>query len=485
MKFEGFIGPSYVLSLPMASIQRLVNLYLEANETGPRKGNPMRFVGTPGLRKQVLLGGGAIRGLYRATTGQLFAVCGPYLYEIFSHFNAFLRAGSLNSISGRVTMVDDGTHLVIGDGTSVAYESDLSATSVNPISDPNCPGGYVTWQDGYFIHTVPNSQKFQISGLNALTYNALDVASAEGRPDNLLMAISVNRQLWLFGDQTIEVWWDSGAASFPFSRIEGGFIETGTVAAATCVRAGISLPGGSVCWVGNDERGRGTVWRAAGYQPVRISTHAVELALSGYTRLSEAYAFAYQQGGHEFYVLSVPATGNGSDKGGTWVYDFATGQWHERMYLSPNDSQEPHRASCAATAFNQVVMGDRVDGRIYTAELTYYQDDTSPIERIRQTPHVDQAEKRIRYNSLELQMEPGVGLSNGSSPTLSLSWSDDGGHTWSNEHEASMGRLGKYLTRAIWRRLGMARNRVFRVTTSDPVAITWLGAEFDAVQMDR
>jgi hypothetical protein len=276
------------------------------------------------------------------------------------------------------------------------------------------------------------------------------------------------------------VFWNSGDADFPFQRIESAFIETGTVAAATCVRAG-----GSVVWVGSSEHGHGTVWKAQGFQPVRLSTHAIEFALSNHSRLPEATAFAYQQGGHEFYVLTVPGTGDGTEPGGTWVYDFATGQWHERMYLNAENSEEPHRAGVSTVAFNQVLAGDREDGRLYTYELDYYRDDTDPVRRIRQTPHVSQSEKLVRFNSFELQAEPGVGPEDGLVPRALLSWSDDGGHTWSNEHEASMGAVGEYLTRVKWRRLGAGRDRVFRVATSEAVPVTWLGAELEAVQLER
>jgi hypothetical protein len=378
-------------------------------------------------------------------------------------------------------MADDGTRLLIGDGGSVAYQANLApGSAVVPVADADCPGGHVTWQDGYFIHTVPNTGRFAISGLNDITYDPTDTATAEGRPDLLVMLISVNRQLWLFGEATTEVWWNSGDADFPFARNESAFIETGTIAAGTCVRAGAS-----VVWVGSDERGRGTVWHAEGFQPRRISTHAVELALSRSSRLPEASAFAYQQGGHEFYQLTVP--GNDEEAGSTWVYDFSTGQWHERMYLSATDSEEPHRAWVGTVAFGEVVVGDREDGRLYTYELDFYFDDADPIRRVRQTPHVSQEEKRIRYNAFELQAEPGVGLTlgQGSSPIALLSWSDDGGHTWGNEHEASMGAIGKYETRLKWRRLGVSRDRVFRVATSEPVPVTWFGAELDAVQLER
>lgn len=478
MKLEGFIGPTYALANPSAGAQRLVNLYPEIHEAGPRKGNVARFVGTPGLRLRATLGTGSIRGVHRASTGQLFVVSNSSVFEVFSDWTSSLR-GVIGSTAGRVTMADDGTRVVIGDGSSIAHQVPLaSGAAVAAIPSP-CPGGHVAWQDGYFIHTVPSTGRFQISGLNALTYNALDVATAEGRPDNLVTVISANRLLWLFGELSTEVWWNSGEADFPFARNQAAFIETGTAAAGSCVRAG-----GSVAWVGNDERGKGTVWHARGDQPVRISTHAVEHALSGYSLLSQASAFAYQQGGHEFYQLSVPASN--IDTGGTWVYDFSTGLWHERSHLGQR-GDEPHRAWVGTVAHGLMVVGDRQDGRLYTYELAHYLDDGQPIRRMRQTAHISQGEKRLRFHSLELQAAPGVGLASGqgSSPTVWLSWSDDGGHTWSNEHEATLGGQGKYETRAIWRRLGVGRDRVFRVSMSDPVPVTWLGAELDAVQLER
>lgn len=482
MKFEGFIGPSYMLEAPSANAQRTVNLYLETQEAGTRKANVMRLVGTPGLCLLGGLGTGPVRGVYWSSTNQLFVVSGENLWEVVPGWGMALRPGSIgSSVIGRVTMADNGTTLMIGDGTATAWNAALAAGSaLSAVSDPDCPGGYVAWQDGYFINTVPGTNRFQISGINNVAYDPLDVASKEGRPDNIVMALVVNRQLWLFGEQTTEVWWNSGAALFPFERVDGAFIETGTISALTCCRVA-----NSVAWLGNDERGRGTVWYAQGYQLQRISTHAVEQALSGYGSLADSFAFAYRQNGHEFYQLTVPPSI--TDSGGTWVFDFACGQWHERSYLDPIKGALPHLASCATSAYGAVVAGDRNNGNLYLYDLATYTDNGSPIRRLRQSPHLSSAEKRIRHNAFELQAESGVGLQSGqgSAPLATLSWSDDGGHTWGNGHTVSMGMAGQYKNRYRWRRLGVARDRVYRVETSEPVKITWLGAELELEQLER
>lgn len=482
MKFEGFIGPSYTLEVPSANAQRTVNLYLEAQEAWPCKDNTARLVATPGLRLLTTLGPGPIRGVYWSSTDQLFVVSGSNLWEVFSGWSASMRSGGIGSSStGRVTMADNGTTLMIGDGTATAWNAALAVGSaLSVVADVDCPGGYITWQDGYFVNTVPATNRFQISGINAVTYDALDVASKEGRPDKLVMALCVNRQLWLFGEQTTEVWWDSGAALFPFERIDGAFIETGTISAATCC-----VVAGSVTWLGNDQRGSGTVWHAQGYLPQRISTHAVERALSSYANLASSFAFVYRQNGHEFYQLTVPPST--TDAGGTWCFDFAVGQWHERSYLDSSDGELPHRAACASVAFGSVVVGDRLNGNLYSYDTDYYSDNGDPIRRLRQSPHLSSAEKRIRHNAFELQAEPGVGLQSGqgSAPLATLSWSDDGGHIWSNQHTVSMGLVGQYKNRFRWRRLGVSRDRVYRVETSEPVPVVWLGAELELEQLSR
>jgi hypothetical protein len=68
----------------------------------------------------------------------------------------------------------------------------------------------------------------------------------------------------------------------------------------------------------------------------------------------------------------------------------------------------------------------------------------------------------------------------GANPQLLLRWSDDGGHTWNGERATSMGRVGQYGTRAIFRRLGMTtklRDRVYEISGTDPVKVAIMGAE--------
>jgi hypothetical protein len=53
-------------------------------------------------------------------------------------------------------------------------------------------------------------------------------------------------------------------------------------------------------------------------------------------------------------------------------------------------------------------------------------------------------------------------------PQAMLSWSDDGGKTWSNEYWRSAGKIGEHRKRSRWWRLGMTwDSRIYKLSVSD------------------
>jgi hypothetical protein len=211
-----------------------------------------------------------------------------------------------------------------------------------------------------------------------------------------------------------------------------------------------------------------------GYQAQRISTPAIESVIRGIDadELADARAWTYQQGGHAFYCLNLP----GHDA--TWVYDTATSLWHERTYLDAW-GLERHRAECHALGHGENVVGDYETGELFALDPDTYTDNGQEIVRMRTSPHFSQGLVRIAHHSFQLDLESGTGLTTGqgSDPQAMLQWSNDGGHTWSNERWAGIGALGKYGTRAKWNRLGDARDRVYRVMISEPIKVVLIGAE--------
>lgn len=471
MRFPGFIGPSYISQSVNVDCQRCVNLFPEINDLGTGKEREVAaLVPTPGLRLLCTLPAtGPVRGLYRASDGTLFAAQDNKLYSISSDF-IVTEIGELETTTGVVAMADNGLHLMLVDGT-YAYAWTFASSVFAQITDPDFyPSDTITYQDGYCIFTKKNSQQFFFTDINDITLDPLDVGSAEGTPDNLVGAISANQNLYLFGTQTTEIFYNSGDADAPFQRIQGAINGVGCAAAHS-----IAKLEGVPYWVGGDEAGAGIVYRMQGYKAQRISTPAIESVIRDLDleELANARAWTYQQGGHHFYCLNLP----GADA--TWVYDASTQLWHERQYL---DSwfMKRHRADCHALAYGLNVVGDYENGNIYELDQTSVTDNGTSIARIRRSPHFSQGLKRISHHSFQLDMESGVGLDGGvfgSDPKVVLRWSDDGGHTWSQEREASIGKIGEKSKRVLWRRLGMSLDRVYEVKITDPVKVVLIGAE--------
>ena len=463
------LGSSYVVRSVNAADARMVNLFPEIIAEGGKE--PAFLQRCPGLRLLATVGSGPVRGMWQFGAYG-YVVSGNSLYKIDTAYNATL----LGAVSGAgpVSMADNGTQLFIAANPD-GYIYNANTNTFAQITDPDFPGAVtVGYLDGYFVFNEPNSQKIWITSLlDGTQVDPLDFASAEGSPDGVIAILSNFREIWVFGTNSVEVWYDSGASDFPLQRIQGAYNELGCAAAYT-----VAKMDNGVFWLGQDARGRGMVYRANGYQGQRISTHAVEWHIQSYGDISDAIAYTYQQDGHSFYVLTFPS----ADR--TWVYDVATNSWHERAGWS-NSVFTRHRSNCQMVFSNEIIVGDYQNGKLYAFDPEVYADD-GQIQRWlrswRALPTGQNNLKRTAHHMLQLDCESGVGLNlgQGSDPQVMLRWSDDGGHTWSNEHWSGMGKIGEYYRRVIWRRLGMTlklRDRVYEVSGTDPVKIAIMGAD--------
>ena len=334
-------------------------------------------------------------------------------------------------------------------------------------------GGTVDITDNYFVYNKPDSQLWAASDLLSPITDPLSFASKDGSPDDLVSIIVDRREVYLLGEMSSEVWIDSGAVPFPFTRIPGTSTQQGIAA-----QWSMSRMGNSFAYVSKNNRGEAMVVRMNGYFPERISTHAVETTLVN-QNVSDAVAWTYQLEGHEVYVVSFPSIG---ENGLTWAYDNTTGLWHKWLYRNNSNQYERHRGNCCAFFNQQILVGDYENGKIYQLSRNYYTDDGQPIRRIRRAPHLVSDLQRQYFHELQIQFQPGVGLSTGQGedPQAMLRWSNDGGSTWSNEYWTSIGKQGKYQNRAIWRRLGWSRDKIFEVSVSDPVKAVIVSANLKA-----
>ena len=376
-------------------------------------------------------------------------------------------------------------------------------------------GGVVDVNDNYFIYTRPDTQQFAVSDLLSPITQGLSYASKFTSPDNLVSLIANNGQLFLLGEKSSEVWNDQGTTPVAYQRIPGSSTQQGIIAPFSVARVGNSF-----AYVSQNIRGLNQVVLMNGYIPQRISTHAVENSLlDKYTE--DAIAYTYQLEGHEVYVVSFPTIDI------TWAYDFTTQLWHKWLWVDGFDKYHRHRSNCAAVFQNYVVVGDWENGNLYQLDQNNYTDNNRTIRRLRRAPHITTDLQRQYFDELQLQFQPGVGIQGFSrdrntylgdpfiigatetfiieyqdidvignagqisirdvlyNPKAMLRWSNDGGSTWSKEYWQNIGQQGKYQNRAIWRRLGWSRDRIFEVVVSDPVKAVIVSANLKASSGDN
>lgn len=436
---------AYQHSSLVVSAQRLINSYVEA--APPNSISQAVVVPTFGMKAFSTLGnfGNCLAGI--VVNDVIYAVCDQNLYRVDAVTGSSMLLGSVPN-NGEVTMAGDGKNVMVTcNGPSYIYDG--AATTL--ITDPSFPGAkWVVFLDGFMVvgpgdGTVHVNQTPYVPAV----WNALDFASAEADPDDIVAGIVDHRELFLFGRESTEVWYDSGQGDFPLTRTASGFMEVGCPS-----RFGPAKIDNTVYFPAHD----GTVRRVDGYTPVRISTHVVEQAIARYAN-QEARGMAWVENGHSFFALVYDE--------GTWVFDIATQTWHERQTYG----QKNWRAQFMLRAKNNTFVGDRLTNRLGMLDANTFTEFGDTMVASCTAPEVFAGNVPFQHARLELLYETGVGViaGQGSDPKVMLQWSGDSGRTWSNEHWRSLGKIGHYKERAAWNRLGSPIRRVYRASISDPV----------------
>lgn len=431
----------------------LVNVYPRKSTGGKY---PFNLINTPGLAFFLELPTSPVKGLH-VNKGRAFAVTPTKFYEIFDN-GKYKELGDVN-LTGRVVMEDNGFQVVMVDGNK-GYYWDAETNLVSEITAPGFyPSSSVTYQDGYFIFVRNGTGQYFISDLLSVIFDPNNFATAEGQPDPLVACLSDHREVFLFGTETIQIVYNSGAADFPFETNQGAFIEKGCGAKHT-----VAKQNNTIYFVGSDLM----VYQLNGYTPVRISSHAVEKTLKG-VDLSDAFAYTYQDEGHLFYMLTIPS------RDLTWCFDISTGAWHIRQSYQFGR----HQSNNSIFFDSKTLVGDFQNGRIYQMASNYYTDDGEPVIREFVLPTVNQGREFLTIDSLEFDMGSGVGLTlgQGDNPELRVYFSKDDGKTYSENFKVGkIGKKGNYLSRAKVNRFGCARQFTFKVEISDPIPIDIGGA---------
>lgn len=577
-----FVGPSYRSQSVNADCQMTMNLYVESVESGQGKG-PLALYCTPGLNQLYNLGSAGVRGIITAQ-GRTFCVAGTTLWELLASTAApnKINRGNIVSDGQAVSMASGPTQVLIASaGNLYVFNLPTNVLALLPPFNAGTglgllgPVSQVVYADGFFFALIQNSNQIQASNpLDGSTWQGVSATQVSVFTDNVSAIYADHRLLWVFGPNNTQPYFDSGNFPFPYDVIQGGFIEQGIAAPFSVAKLD-----NSIFWLGEDARGSGIVWRANGYQPVRISTHAQEYVFSTYPTIADAVCYAYQDQGHTFYVMNFPTAQK------TWVYDCATQMWHERgFWNSQAGIFTQHRAGFHTFNFGMHLVGDPTTGAVYQQSINLLSDFGNPIKRIRRAPHISDEQKFIFHTKIQVDVETGLGPNPpfpgsaqptmipmldaagglrsfqigdggvveaplnaqgnpltagtifmndatnvtswqitinqwggiqpvavtfnpnypqamnfvstsglqqwrleltygvgsvdlttiplgliGRGPVMTLRWSNDGGHTWSNPYDRDCGQAGAYNARVYWQRLGRSRDRVYEISMTDPI----------------
>ncbi len=453
-----FAKQAYESRSTQFAAQRCVNLYMEPGTEGTQTESVL--YGTPGLITFVNLGANRIWGMH-VMGANLYVVSGNHVYVVSASSGA-TDLGAMGTVADVVIMTDDGTHVTILLESGAAYVA--TASTLAQITDGQyVSSSSVTVLDYFTIFTGIDTAVFQISALNdATAYDALDVATVSGISGNLVRAMTFRGECWMFKQFSTEVYRNSGAGDFPFIPIGSATMQRGCAA-----KRSVAVDSDNIVWLGDDR----IIYKAQNYLPIRISTFAIEKDIESYATIDDAEGFIYTEEGHKFYVLTFPT------EDVTWVNDLTTGFWHERESFGHGR----WRATSYAFFGGRNLVGDFETGKIYQLDLDTYTENGTTIQRIATTPPIWSDGNRMIFDRLQVLFDAGQGLisGQGSTPYAMLRYSDDGGYTWSNERITTIGAIGQYRNRAVWRRLGHARERVYEITVSDPVKVNITGATAD------
>lgn len=482
-----FVGETFPHRSINVSAQDCLNLYPEVLGTPGTKSKYV-LIGTPGgnlFSDLSSLAEFGCRGLYYTSTSVLYALFDETLFRVNSD-GSIAETFTISGGSSRVYFADNGKYLMFVDG-AVMWRLEMDTGDLGTVDDLDFTNPVqIEYIQQRFVSFGRDSNQFYWSEVGPdgpLSWPALNTASSEGSADDIIAIATTDGELVTFGPRSFEVFRVVGDVRLPFSRVNGSFTNIGCGAPDS-----VAEIGGKIYWLGSSNSGKNQVFMLDGYNPVVISNPAISNLLDVadttvqvdrpdiLNTTSDAVGFAYQQESHVFYVLNLRQANK------TLVYDLTTDQWHRRSTrdakLNRDNRWDP---LYAVFAYDRVITGHSSQPKLIELDLnTYTEWDGTLIKRKRVSPvYFDQEYKYLFHKWLQIDLETGVGLTpliQGNDPQAMLRWSDDSGHTWSSERWTTLGKVGKYKTRARWNKLGRAYNRVYELTITDPVKVIILGA---------
>jgi hypothetical protein len=488
------------------------NLYTEISPTSTTK-QPYYFIKIPGLRllspETSATSIGGCRGLFTASNNSTYICNSNKVMRLLENGSREL-IGTIGTYTGNISFADNGTQMMIVDGMN-GWIYDFTTATFTKITDQYFPGNNdqsapntVVCIDTYFIVNIPSTNSYYWSNsyyqyLDDATqiYENFNPAVVNGywtplqsgqkiaRAGNILKVLDTNNMLWLFGNNSIEVHYNTGNPPQIWARYQSAILEVGLAAKDSPARYA-----NNIFWLGSDKNGAIGVFVNDQYSPKRISTRGIEQIINLMPKYTDAVGYVYSQSGHTFYILQFLSAKK------TLVFDIITGAWHERTYLDKDTGDlSCWKGMFSAFNFSENIVGDLDTDAYYWLDQQYYQNDdpdgvgVNYIKCQKTTSILWSNGNRIKIHSIQPMLQQGTGTNIntvagvGQDPTMQIAISRDSGNSYSTERMVSIGRMGQYGYRSRSLTWGIGRNIVFKLTVTDPVQVIIVGLLADVTPL--
>ncbi|MDQ3161203.1 MAG: packaged DNA stabilization protein, partial [Pseudomonadota bacterium] len=374
--------------LPWSAQDTINYIPVNPEQEGTRSDGLLRCL--PGCTTFSVTGSNSpIRGTHNAE-GKFFAVSGNTLYRIAvtglpTTLGTIPGAGRVSIAHNQVT---GGNEVVIGNGTS-GYVYNTTTSVFSQITDDAFVGFKVCdFVDGYIAGVEPAGRYWYISDLSGATvYNSLDRQEAETQPDKIITLIVSHREVFVLGERTGQFFRNTGDATGTFENVNGTEMEVGCAGTFAVARLD-----NAVMWVGHD----GIGYRLNGYQPQRITTHAIEQAWSR-CDMSQAFCTVFEDRGHKVWYVTCP-------DGKTWGYDLATGKWHRRKSYG----LDRWRMNTLTLWNRKWIAGDYSNGKLYELDWAVQAENGEEMERRRTFPVAHDNQNKLTFNAIDFLFDTGL-----------------------------------------------------------------------------
>lgn len=424
---------------PQLGIAKLTNWYIE--ELGEMGKHPFSLIAINGLIEWGVTSEDGVRGMLALDT-ELLVVAGRQLDRLSAAGGVATLVGGI-SADGMVTMaanrasprdvaiVVDGVYFLYEEGGSVAAGADVDLPS--PIA--------VFEIAGYFIFVIADG-RFFIAGPDDTEVDELAFASAEASADRNVMGAKRGREAVIFGAGTTEFWTESGAADFPFARVQ--VIDVGCYAASSVANVLVLKPGvpatDTLIWAASDHKGAyASIVLLDGYAAVPISTPEIDRLIRDEPNPANIRAYSWTEDGHAFYAISGTSFTKVFDT--KFVGDPQRG-WHDRKTFG----RTRWRPAEHATFAGMNIFGDLETNQLYRSVPELYEEDGDRIRCEAILPNVHMFPRRFKVPAIYVDALTGVGLNTSdddADPVLMIDVSRDAGASYGPERQASLGAMAQ------------------------------------------